>query len=115
MCSFNQKLAYKAERAGKLFVQVDSKHTSQICHRCGNIAGKSLSERSHDCKVCGYHDTRDHASSLVILERRIEKVRSERPDLKLADSSPLHPSVHGLQVSWMKREAPLERAEWFTT
>ena len=29
--SFNQKLAYKAERAGKLFVQVDPRGTSQTC------------------------------------------------------------------------------------
>jgi putative transposase len=83
--SFNQKLAYKAERAGKLFVQVDSKHTSQICPACGRKEPKTLSQRTHDCP-CGYKDTRDHASSLVILKRGMRKVRSERPELMLVDN-----------------------------
>ncbi len=29
--SFDHKIAYNAERAGKLFVQVDPAYTSQIC------------------------------------------------------------------------------------
>ena len=82
--SFNQKLAYKAERAGKLFVQVDARGTSQECPACRRKAKKTLSQRSHECP-CGYKDTRDHASSLVILEREFEKVRSKLPELKLVD------------------------------
>ena len=38
--SLNQKIAYKADNAGKLFVQVDSRHTSQICLRCGTWSRK---------------------------------------------------------------------------
>ncbi len=85
---FNQEIAYKAERAGKLFIQVDTKGTSQTCPVCGREEPKSLSQRVHDCP-CGYKDGRDHASSLVILERGLEKVRSERPELKLVDRRPL--------------------------
>ena len=55
MCSFNQKLAYKAERAGKLFVQIDAKGTSQECPNCGRMAAKTLSQRIHDCPF-GYKD-----------------------------------------------------------
>lgn len=47
--SFNLKLAYKAERAGKLFIQVDSRGTSQECSRCGKLVPKKLSDRWHDC------------------------------------------------------------------
>jgi putative transposase len=107
--SFNQKIAYKAERAGKLFVQVDPRGTSQTCPRCGRVEKKTLSQRYHECP-CGYHDTRDHASSLVILERGLRKVRSERPELTLVDRRPLQPSANGLQAAWMKQEAPPAKA-----
>jgi putative transposase len=107
--SLNSKISYKAENAGKLFVQVDPTYTSQTCPQCGVVVKKTLFQRDHDCS-CGYHDTRDHASSLVILERGLQKVRSERPELKLVDRRPLQPSANGLQVAWMKQEAPPERA-----
>ena len=101
-------LAYKAERAGKLLVQVDARGTSQECPVCGRMVVKNLSQRSHECP-CGYKDTRDHASSLVILERGIRKVRSERPELKLVDRGPLlHQEMK--QVIWMKQEASPARA-----
>lgn len=101
--SFNQKLAYKAERAGKLYVQVDARHTSQICPACGRVEPKTLGQRVHDC-TCGFKDTRDHASSLVVLDRGLRKVRSERPELTLVDSRPLQLPASGLQVDWMMQE-----------
>jgi len=108
--SFNQKLAYKAERAGKLYIQVDPAYTSQKCPGCGKIQPKTLSQRIHDCP-CGFKDTRDHASSLVILERGLRKVRSERPELTLVDSRPLQLPASSLQADWLKQEAALERAK----
>ena len=66
---------------------------------------RSIGRRSHDCH-CGYKDDSDHAASLVILDRVIEKVRSERPELTLVDRRPLQPSAHGLQAVWSKQEAP---------
>ena len=107
--SLNDKIAYKAENAGKLFVQVDPRGTSQTCPQCGAVAKKILTQRTHDCP-CGYHDTRDHASSLVILERGLQKVRSERPELTLLDIRPLQPPTSGMQVGWMKKEALPARA-----
>ena len=104
--SFYQKLAYKAERAGKLFVKVDSRYTSQICPSCGRMAAKTLSQRSHDCP-CGYKDTWDHASSLVILERGTRMVRSDRPELKLVDRRSLLLAKEK-QVDRMRQEASLE-------
>ncbi len=107
--SFNQKLAYKAVRAGKLFVQVDPRGTSQTCPMCYRVEVKTISQRTHDCP-CGYKDTRDHASSLVILDRGLRKVRSERSELTLLDIRPLQPSSSGMQAEWMKKEAPPVRA-----
>ncbi len=52
-------------------------------------------------------DSMDHASSLVILEKGLRKVRLERPDLKLEDSRPIiHREVK--QVVWLKQEALLK-------
>jgi putative transposase len=99
--SFNQKLAYKAESAGKLFVQVNARGTSQTCPACGRVESESLSQRAHDYP-CGFSTSRDHASSLVVLDRGLRKVRSERPELTFADRRPLQPSANGLQVTWMK-------------
>jgi len=107
--SFSQKLAYKAESAGKLFVQIDARGTSQTCPICDRVEAKSLSQRTHEC-LCGCTLTRDHASSLVILDRGLRKVRSERPELTLVNTRPLLPSAQVRQVGWMKQEALLERA-----
>lgn len=111
--SFNQKLAYKAESAGKLFVQVDARGTSQTCPACGRTEMKTLYQRKHECS-CGCTLTRDHASSLVILDRGLRKVRSERPELTLVDTRPLLASAQVQQVGWMKQEAPSARAGQFT-
>ena len=109
--SLNDKLAYKAENAGNLFVQVDPRNTSQLCSSCNTLVPKSLSQRVHDCPTCGFHDTRDHNSSLVILDRGLQKVRSERPELTLVDIRPLQRPSSLLHVGWLKQEAPPLRAE----
>ena len=83
--TFNFDLAYKAERAGKLYVQVSPRGTSQECSCCGKLVPKTLSDRWHDCPNCGLHLSRDHNASINILNRGIEKVRSERPELTLVD------------------------------
>jgi putative transposase len=102
--AFNQKIAYKAERAGKLFVQVDARGTSQTCPTCGRVEVKTLSQRTHDCP-CGFRTGRDHASSLVVLDRGTRKVRPERPELTLVDRRPLHGSANSMQAGWLKQEA----------
>lgn len=87
--SLNQKIAYKAENAGKLFVQVDARNTSQICSQCGTLVPKTLKNRVHDCPQCNAVLGRDHNAALVILDRGLRKVRSERPELTLVDRQPL--------------------------
>jgi putative transposase len=65
---FLQKLAYKAESAGRRFVKVDPRGSSQTC-TCGHRVSKTLSERWHSCPSCGLSGSRDHVSSQVILSR----------------------------------------------
>jgi putative transposase len=64
--SFIDKLAYKAERAGRVLVKVDPRGTAQRCV-CGQAVPKTLAERTHYCASCGLNVGRDHASALEIL------------------------------------------------
>jgi putative transposase len=66
--SFIDKLAYKAESAGRELVKVDPRGTSQTC-TCGASVRKRLSDREHACMACGLVADRDHVSAQVILQR----------------------------------------------
>jgi putative transposase len=65
---FLSKLSYKAEDAGRVFVKVDPRGTSQTC-LCGANVPKRLSDRWHHCTACGLSLGRDHVSAMVILQR----------------------------------------------
>jgi putative transposase len=106
--SLNHKIAYKAENAGKLFVQVNPRNTSQLCSKCGVIVPKTLAQRVHCCPNCGVILGRDYNSSLVILERGLQKIRSERPEFTLADNRPLCGTISPVQVDCLKQEIPLK-------
>ena len=112
--SFNDKIAYKAENAGKLFVQVDPRNTSIDCSSCGKPVPKTLSDRRHECPHCGLSLSRDLNASINILNKGIEKVRSERPELTLVDIRPLRGPASLVQVGWLKQEALASRAGQFT-
>ncbi len=61
--SFRHKLAYKAK-----LIEVDPKHTSQMCHRCGHIDrdNRRTQARFH-CVSCGHSDNADINAALNIL------------------------------------------------
>ena len=59
-------LSYKAEYAGREFVQVNPNGTSQICSGCGATVKKSLSTRIHNCPACGLSLNRDFNAALNI-------------------------------------------------
>ena len=63
---FIDKIAYKAEEAGKHFVKVNPKNTSQKCYQCGTIVKKSLAVREHNCHSCGFSTDRDINAALNI-------------------------------------------------
>jgi IS605 OrfB family transposase len=64
--AFFQKLSYKAESAGRRFLPVDPRGTSQRCP-CGEPNPKRLSDREHVCLKCGLVTKRGHASANEIL------------------------------------------------
>ena len=64
--SFVDKLAYKAEHAGRVLVKVDPRGTSQHC-TCGAHVPKTLSQRWHQCPACGVSAARDQVAAQLIL------------------------------------------------
>ena len=60
------QLQYKAEWAGREFVEVNAESTSQDCHRCGT-RNKPGSSETYRCASCGLKTDRDHNAAINIL------------------------------------------------
>ena len=78
--SFFNMLAYKAESAGREFVKVDPRGTSQTC-LCGAKVPKKLWNRWHSCPACGLERARDHVSAQLILRLGLNLRSSTWPDV----------------------------------
>ena len=70
---FRHCLKYKAEEAGIGFKAVDPEYTSQDCSACGHREKKTLSQRVHHCKACGYKTDRDHNAAINILTLGLQR------------------------------------------
>lgn len=64
-------LAHKAEEAGVQVIAVNPYQTSQVCSACGCLPDvpKTLADRVHHCRVCGYTADRDVNAAKVILAK----------------------------------------------
>ena len=65
------QINYKAESAGRVFVLVDPKYTSQICYQCGNKGKRKA--KLFTCKHCDIHMDADYNAALNILARALEE------------------------------------------
>ena len=64
---FANVLSHKAEEAGRQFITINPRGTSQRCSQCGSVVKKELSTRWHDCPICGIRLHRDYNASINIL------------------------------------------------
>ena len=69
-----QQLRYKAAWAGRRFVEVDPKHTSQTCSRCGTIDPEARRGKMFRCGLCGHALNADHNAAINILRKSLEMV-----------------------------------------
>ena len=76
--TFFNLLSYKAEEAGRTFVKVDPRGTSQECSACGALVLKDLSVRTHACG-CGLTLDRDQNAARNILQRALQAPRGGAP------------------------------------
>jgi len=67
-------LTSKAASAGRDVVAVNPRGTSQTC-LCGASVPKTLSDRWHDCPVCGLSLPRDQVSAMLIKANRLGQSR----------------------------------------
>ncbi len=89
---FRQFIAYKAESAGKLFVPVPYRGTTQRCSQCRNIVHKELWDREHICS-CGFIAPRDYNSALEIKRLCLQKIGLELPESTPAKMEAIPPLV----------------------
>ena len=61
-----QKLRYKAARAGGMVVKFDPAYTSQTCPKCGHVEKANRDKRNHmfQCKCCGYGSNDDRVAAM---------------------------------------------------
>jgi len=78
--SFFNMLAYKAESAGREFVKVNPRGTSQTC-LCGAKVTKKLWDRWHSCPTCGLESARDQVSAQLVLRLGLSLRSSTWPDV----------------------------------
>jgi putative transposase len=73
-------LTYKAERAGRLVIEVDPKNTSKMCSKCNNInTEQTLSDRIYNCKCCNFQLDRDHNAAINIKKLGMSYVNAASP------------------------------------
>lgn len=63
------QLKYKAEWAGTEYIEVDPRHTSQTCSRCGVVDATSRQGKHYRCNACGYSIDADHNAAINVLRR----------------------------------------------
>ncbi|SHH33047.1 RNA-guided endonuclease InsQ/TnpB family protein [Streptomyces sp. 3214.6] len=65
-----QHLKYKAQQAGVPFLEVDPRHTSQRCPRCGHTDKANRLDRDHFCcRRCGLAGPADHVAGVNVRSR----------------------------------------------
>jgi len=104
---FRQFVSYKAENAGKLYVPVNYRGTTQRCSKCGATVKKELCDREHKCK-CGFVAPRDYNSALEIRKLCLQQIGQG-----LSESTPVEMLAlpHQRQLASPKQEAPSNFAE----
>ena len=70
-------LRYKAEWAGRRFVQVNPAHTSQSCSVCGVIDKASRRGKVFSCRACGEVIDADWNAAINILRRSLSALEDE--------------------------------------
>jgi|SRR5579884_592052 len=75
-CFFRRVLLEKAARAARQVVEINPAYTSQDCSRCGyrpeKEHRKQLSDRRHNCPICGLHLDRDINATINILKAALQ-------------------------------------------
>jgi putative transposase len=71
---FLDVLRAKAESAGRVVIEVDARHTSQRCARCGHVAaGNRVTQAEFRCLSCGHEAHADVNAAVNILRSGLDR------------------------------------------
>lgn len=101
---FTRMIAYKELQSGGQLIYVNPRNTTQNCSQCGEQVKKTLSDRIHECPICGLKMDRDLNAALNILARGRE-IRRESPEYKPGGEEATTQLSGVEQVSPMNQEA----------
>ena len=73
------QLKYKAAWAGRRFVEVDPRHTSQTCSICGVVDAVSRQGKDFSCQTCGFRLDADVNAARNILRKSLAGGNSPPP------------------------------------
>jgi putative transposase len=95
---FRKWLEYFGIKLGKITVAVNPAYTSQKCSKCGTVAKKSLSMRTHVCR-CGFVLDRDGNAAINILKLALSTVGHTGTWVDASTSLSIHPNASGDSTS----------------
>lgn len=85
---FLRFLRYKMDELGYWLIEVDPRHTSRTCARCGHVSKNNRkSQEKFVCGACGHADNADHNAAVNILARGM-KIFLGRPERSSRDDIP---------------------------
>ena len=65
---FVSRLRAKAEEAGRIWIEVDPRHTSDRCENCGHAAAENrVTQAEFACQACGHRAQADEHAARNIL------------------------------------------------
>jgi putative transposase len=74
---------YKAASAGRTYIEVDPRGTSQRCSRCRGVVKKDVSVRIHQCPFCRLEIDRDLNAAYNILAVGLHSLGSQSREAAL--------------------------------
>lgn len=93
------QFAYKAEWAGRRFIQVPPHNTSRTCAACGAVDAASRVRERFRCVHCGYEADADYNAAAEVLERALA-----------AEATPPGGTAYRREIRAQKRLLPLSVA-----
>lgn len=99
---FQQKLGYKAQKAGSRMMKIDPAYTSQDCPRCGHRDKNNRDKKLHrfECRSCRYRSNDDRVGAMNIQTRgklAVPELHESTPATPIKGNVRAHPARSGRQ------------------
>ena len=67
--SLRQKTKHQAAKLGNWVIEVESRSSSQECHKCGHISPKNRDKEKFICENCAHHEDADTQAAKILALR----------------------------------------------